>query len=371
VAGGLTYRVLGPLTVSADGQVVRLGGPKERLALAVLLLNAGRVVSSDRLVDILWGEAPPGRALATLQVHISNLRKRLEPRHPGIITQPPGYLVPVTERELDLIRFERLVGEARDRGRTSLEEAADTLDRALKMWAGPAVADLESNAFVESTRAFLEERRLGAEEDRLDILLALSRHQEALLMVDRILEEHPLREALWAKRILALYRLGRQGEALAAFRRCREMLMDELGVEPTPALRALEGAILNQDPLLDPPEAVRPGDAAYRSTHAPAATATFLAKGPAQARLVCSDGTAIPLDGVVVLGRNDDCDVVLPDRLVSRRHAEIRPALGGHLLTDLMSSNGTVVGTERVTNHLLRDGDLIHIGEGTLRYETA
>lgn len=367
--GRLSFGVLGPLSVTTEDEPVKLGGPKERLLLAALLLHAGRVVSTRRLVDILWAEDPPARAQATLQVHVSNLRKRLEPHRPGIDTCMPGYLVAVTSQELDLLRFEELTDQARQRAAQGERgEAALLFDHALKLWRGPALADQEAAEYVESSRALLEERRLCAEEERLTLLLELARNQEALVLAEQMLEHHPLREALWGHQMIALYRLGRQADALATFRRCRAMLLDDLGIDPTPPLRELEAAILRQDPVLDPP--LRPtgvAGPAFRSP-VPGAATTFVAAAARAAALVRDDGSEVGLTDVVTLGRNPDCDVVLLDPLVSRRHAEVRPALSGHLIRDLMSSNGTKVGDHQVMHHMLQDGDVIEIGTQTLRY---
>lgn len=369
--GRLSFGVLGPLIVTVDDEPVKLGGPKERLLLAALLLHPGRVVSTRRLVDILWGEDPPARAQATLQVHVSNLRKRLEPHRPGIDTCMPGYLVAVTPQELDLLRFEELTAQAGQRAMDGERgEAALLYDHALKLWRGPALADQESADFVESSRALLDERRLAAEEERLTLLLGLARNQEALVLAEQMLELHPLREALWGHQMIALYRMGRQADALAAFRRCRDMLLDDLGVDPTPPLRALEAAILRQDPALDALPTPRPADGSGPEDRSPVVgtATTFVASTARAAALVRDDGFEVGLVDVVTLGRHPDCDVVLLDPLVSRRHAEVRPALSGHLIRDLMSSNGTKVGDQQVMHHMLQDGDVIEIGTQILRY---
>lgn len=371
--GQLNFGVLGPLSVTVGDEPVKLGGPKERLVLAALLLHPGRVVSTDRLVDILWAEDPPARAQATLHVHISNLRKRLEPNRPAIDTCMQGYLVGATSRELDLLRFEELSTQARQHAAQGKRgDAALLFDQALKLWRGPALADQEATEYVASSRALLEERRLAAEEERLSLLLELARNQEALVLAEQMLEHHPLREALWGHRMIALYRLGRQADALAAFRRCRDMLLDDLGVDPTPPLRELEAAILRQDPALSPPPPMPPAVGAEPGPRSPVpgTATTFVAARACAAALVREDGSEVGLTDVVTLGRHPDCDVVLLDPLVSRRHAEVRPALSGHLISDLMSSNGTKVGDHQVVHHMLQDGDVIEIGTQMLRYVT-
>jgi DNA-binding SARP family transcriptional activator len=253
------FRILGPLEVLDDqGRPLALGGPKQRALLAVLLLDAGAVVSAERLVDELWGDAPPGSARSVLQVYVANLRKVLEPararRAAGWVlrTRSPGYLVAVGPDDLDLGRFERLA----EQGRAALaagdaEKAAGLLRGALELWRGPALADvaLEASGQAEVTR--LEERRLAAVEDRIQAELALGRHHELTGELEALVAAHPLRERLHGQLLLALYRSGRQAEALAAYRRTRQVLAEELGIDPGRPLQELERAILAQDPGLD------------------------------------------------------------------------------------------------------------------------
>lgn len=380
MSGTLSYRVLGPLAVLRDGEPIRLGGPKERLILATLLLSSNRVVAAHRLIDVLWDEDPPKSAVGALQVHVSNLRRRLQGGSPAVVTQPPGYVVAATAAELDLLRFEELVAQAQEKHTSNdLSGALDKYLAALGLWRGDGLADLESTDFIEGSRTFLEERRIAVEEDVVSLLLAMGRNQEALLRAASVLDAHPLRESMWEHRMMALYRTGRQAEALDAFRKCRDMLLDQLGVDPNPRLRSVESAILRQDPGLDlrPAEQVRPASLTARpgalgSSEAPAShtqsNAVTYVRQRKQAFLVRNDGSLVALDDVVTLGRNPDCQVVLTDAAVSRRHAEIRPALGGHLLVDLMSSNGTEVAGNVVMQHMLEHGDTVQIGSESLTY---
>jgi DNA-binding SARP family transcriptional activator len=250
------FRILGPLEVLDDhGRPLILGGAKQRALLAVLLLHAGQVVSAERLVDELWGEEPSERARSVLQVHVANLRKVLEPARPrrsavGVLrTQPPGYLVEVGHDDLDLGRFERLA----EQGRAALaagdpEEAAGLLRAALELWRGPALADVVLKANGQGEVARLEERRLAALEDRIQAELAAGRHHELVGELEALIVAHPLRERLHGQLLLALYRSGRQAEALAGYRRMRETLAEELGIDPSRPLQELERAILAQDP---------------------------------------------------------------------------------------------------------------------------
>jgi predicted ATPase/DNA-binding SARP family transcriptional activator/Tfp pilus assembly protein PilF len=253
------FRILGPVEVlDAQGRRLALGGAKQRALLAVLLLHAGEVVGVERLVDELWGEDPPDGAAHILQVQVANLRKVLEPNRPrraaGTVlrTQPPGYRVDPGPEGLDLTRFERLTAE----GRAALAagdppEAARLLGRGLELWRGPALGDVELAASGQGERVRLEERRLAAIEDRLEAELALGRHREVVAELEALVAAHPLRERLHGHHILALYRSGRQAEALEAYRTTRQTLAEELGIDPSRPLQELERAVLAQDPGLD------------------------------------------------------------------------------------------------------------------------
>ena len=251
--------MLGPLEVLDDaGRPLALGGPKQRALLAVLLLHVGQVVSADRLMDELWGEDPPETARSVLQVYVANLRKVLEPARPrravgGVLrTQPPGYLVDLSPGELDLLRFERLAGE----GRAALADgdpaqAARLLRQALDLWRGPALAGVVLQASGLGEVARLEEQRLAAVEDRIQAELGTGHHHELTGELEALVAAHPLRERLHGQLLVALYRSGRQAEALAAYRRMRETLAEQLGIDPGRPLQDLERAILAQDPTLD------------------------------------------------------------------------------------------------------------------------
>lgn len=358
----IEFRILGPLTVVRNGQTVPLAGPKVRLLLAMLLLNAGRVVSVDKLVDALWGDESNDRAASTLQVHVSNLRKILGDTPPTIQRQAPGYIIRDASH-LDATRFDQLVLAAREQAAGGKREAAERLlAEAHELWCGPALADLDGTEMVRTARTWLEERRLAAAEDRAGLLLQLGRHREVVTLVEPLVDAQPLRETLWELLVLALYRSGRQADALGAYARARQVLDDELGLEPGPRLRALELAVLQQDESLSAPEAVP-------AAHTPAAIeleTTTKAPGQGVGRLTLEDGSVVPVEQRVSIGRHPDCDVTLIDSAVSRQHAEIRPALGRFLLIDQGSSNGTRVGGELMMQQLLVDGDVIEIGAHTL-----
>jgi DNA-binding SARP family transcriptional activator len=212
----------------------------------LLLTRANEVVSTDRLIDELWGERAPKAAGNALQYHVSRLRKLLASSE-AIVTKEPGYLIRVRPDELDLLRFERLVEEGQ---RSSPEAAARLLREALALWRGPALADLAHESFAQPEILRLEELRLVALEGRIDADLALGRDAKLVAELEALVRRHPLRERLRAQLMLALYRSGRQAEALEVYRQTRRLLVDELGLEPSPVLQELEQAILQQDPEL-------------------------------------------------------------------------------------------------------------------------
>ena len=242
------YRVLGPLEVSGEGGALPLGGPKQRTALAHLILNANQVVAAERLIDALWGEEPPDAARGTLQAYISRLRSMLGST--AIEGRAPGYLLRAEPDEVDALRFERLLRDAR-RSDGEPRTAAATLAEALDLWRGSALADLANEASLAPEIVRLEELKLQATEEEIAVELDLGRQAEAVVQLESLTREHPLRERLWGELMLAMYRVDRQADALGAFERAREILTDELGIDPSKELRELHARILRQDPTLD------------------------------------------------------------------------------------------------------------------------
>jgi len=246
----MEFRILGPLEVWDGDHEVSLGGPKPRALLALFLLHLNEVVPADRLIDELWGEDSPEGAAAALRVNVSRLRKALPPD--VLTTRSPGYVIRVEPDELDLHRFERLVDEGRGLlARSLAADASGRLRDALSLWRGPALADFAYESFAQAAIARLEEIRLAAVELRIDADLALARHDELVGELEALVAEHPLRERLRGYLMTALYRSGRQAEALEAYQDARRALVDGLGIDPSPALQELERAILRQDPSLD------------------------------------------------------------------------------------------------------------------------
>ncbi len=254
----MQFQILGPLQVLDAGRPLALGRPKQRAVLAILLLDAGSVVSLDRLVEELWGPQAPSQALASVQAYVSHLRRLLEPqRAPGapatvIVNQAPGYRIVVGPDDLDAARFETLARTGHDllhEGEAA--RAAETLEAALGLWRGPVLADLADAPFVQAERARLEDLRLTALEDRLGADLRIGRHARIVAELERLTGEHPFRERLQGLRMAALYRCGRQAEALQGYQQFRVQLREELGLDPGQALRDLERDILRQAPELD------------------------------------------------------------------------------------------------------------------------
>jgi DNA-binding SARP family transcriptional activator len=249
------FRILGPLEISDESGPLLLGGQKQRGVLALLLLDAGRVVAVDRLIDALWGENPPRTAVTSLQNFVSQLRKILGPEI--LETKAPGYRLNVLPGELDLDRFRTMVEAAR--GGTPDERAAQ-LREALALWRGPPLADFTFEGFAQPHIVHLEELRLATLEERVDADLEAGRHGELVGELEVLVEQSPVRERLRAQYMLALYRSGRQAEALQAYQEGRRILVDQLGIEPSRKLQQLHGAILRQETELQAPGAAPPSE---------------------------------------------------------------------------------------------------------------
>ena len=258
VMGPAEFGILGPLEVCRSGCMLPLGGPRQRAVLALLLLESNRVVSMDRLAEEVWGGHPPEGWATTLQTYVFHLRRALEPdRARGVagevlVTRGPGYLLRADREHLDAARFQ----DGFTAGRAALDagryaEAAGRLRQALDLWRSGVLADLADYAFTRPEAARLEELRLAALEARIDADLALGRHDTLTAELERLAADHPLRKRLQRQLMLALYRCGRQAEALAAYRRARDLLAGELGIDPGEPLRRLHASVLAQDSALD------------------------------------------------------------------------------------------------------------------------
>jgi DNA-binding SARP family transcriptional activator len=245
------YQILGPLEIRAGDRLLEVGGYKQRSVLAILLIHANEVVSADRLIMELWGERAPGGAHNTVQSYVSRLRKVLGDE--GILqTRHPGYRLVVETAWVDSMLFESLVVEARHALRNRNPALASALLKdALALWGGNALADFRDETFAQAEIIRLEELRLGALEMKFGAELELGRHVESVADLEGLVRMHPLRERLWEHLILALYRSGRQADALDSFAKAQRLLAEELGLEPGPELKRLQERILNHDASLE------------------------------------------------------------------------------------------------------------------------
>src|SRR5262245_5394358 len=253
----MEFRILGPLDVHTNDGALELRGRKQRALLALLLLEANRPVSRDRLVDALWEDEPTATAAKALQVYVSQLRKQLG--HDRLLTKPAGYVLQVAPDELDLARFRDLRAEGR-------------LHDALALWRGPPLAEFAQSRFAQAEIARLEELRLSCLESRIEADLADGRHADVVGELEALVQQHPLRERLRLLHVLALYRCSRQADALDAYQAARRALVDELGIEPGKELRELQQAILRQDPALVPATSGEPSRGLFVGREAELAT---------------------------------------------------------------------------------------------------
>jgi DNA-binding SARP family transcriptional activator len=355
----IRFRLLGPVEVTVDGETVALGGPKQRAVLAVLLAASPNVVSVDRMLDSVWG---PSGTPEGLQVSIAKLRKALRVVRPDLIeTVRPGYRIIPMPGELDLEAFRTGVDEGRRLARSGDHDAAvEALHRALELWRGPFASDLTEIQELDDGRHSLERLRVAATADRLGAQLAIGRHVESLPELDRLVKVHPLDERLRGIHMLALYRSVRQAEALDSYREIETQLVEELGVRPGPEIESLELRILRHD------------EALLETGSTPSEVQTTV-KREADSSVVATlsvAGRIVELTkAVTTIGRLADRGVVVNDRDVSRRHAEIRRVAEGHRIVDVGSTNGTYVNSVAVIEQELRSGDVITVGSSELRYE--
>lgn len=365
----LAFFVLGPLRAERQGVELALGPAKHRLVLATLLLEANHVVTVEALIDSVWESRLEGRPEATLQVYISALRKSLA-QVAGVTSTAPistwgsGYQIAVGKGRLDLWA----VDEARVQAEAELNKgdpalASRILSSALALWRGPSLSDLPSTTFVQTVRAALDEKRLDTLERRIAADLAAGRHHELVAELQQLAPRVQTREGVWASLMLALYRSGRQAEALDAYATLRGSLAEDLGIEPNPALQQLHQQILQQSAELD-------WDAGESRQVAFDPMATI--REPSQqntsgSMLERASGERVPLTHLpFVIGRAEDCDLVIDDPRVSRRHAQLVASEGGLALIDLGSTNGTIVDGDGAPFASLRPGAVIKIGSEEL-----
>ena len=350
---------MGALEVRVGEKPVVIAGPKQRAVVAMLALQSNHVVSVTTLVEAVWGDPVPDRAEHTLQQHVSAVRKLFEAASDTagsslLLTRSPGYVLSVDTLDADAFTSAATVGRQAS-NMCRWPEAIDAFDEALGYWRGPALADARDSERLQAASVRLEEDRLGVLEARFDALLEAGQARDVVAEAEHLVGEYPLRERFRAQLMLALYRCGRQADALAAYQAARRVLIDELGIEPSAALRELEQAILQQSPSLD---AGGPA-AASRELYATFRADTRTVAG----RVVLPDGQSVVLgDGVTIIGRDPSAQIHLVDSRVSRRHAEINNTGGRAVLRDLGSTNGTTVNGAPADGHVLSFGDVISVG---------
>ena len=335
----IDLRVLGPVEVRVDGTLMNPGGRQQRALLAMLTSDLDRVVPLDRIVDLLWSGEPPDQAVATLQTYVANLRKALEPdrapRTPAavLLTQPPGYRLHLDPASIDAGRFELAVKEASATLDENPARSQQLLTEALGWWSGPAYAEFADEVFAVSEANRLNELRSVASEARFDAMLRLGQHQHAVGEIERYTAANGLRERGHALHALALYRSGRQAEALRAIDTARQLLLDELGLDLGRDLQHLEGQILRHDPTLD---------------HRPVAAQTMPSPTPVQQSPAAAAQASEPIEPLV--GRDVECAIL--DALLARS----RSGFGSAVLIVGEPGAGKSALAEYLTRRTIEDG---------------
>lgn len=351
----ISVAVLGPLTLWVSGRSAPLGGAKQRAVLAALILAGGRVVSSESLANAAWNDDPPAEYPATLHVFIANLRKSL--RDAGVdpksilVTATPGYRLSVGEIDSDYARFGSSYRSAQEHAAAGRhDEARRAFRSAIDEFTGGVLADLRGLRFADEFAAAVEELRTDAYTGLMSSEIACGRMNSVISELSVLADRNPLREPLWALLVTALYKLGRQSDALASCRRIRNTLAEELGIDPGPELTQLESKILRQERLDD-------------SVFSVPSTVTDNSFALGAGRLRDPDGRVIviPANGLR-FGRRPDNDVLTSDPRASRSHAAIHRSVAGFVIRDLHSANGvTLSGKPVIDAELLTDGDEIRI----------
>jgi SARP family transcriptional regulator, regulator of embCAB operon len=368
----LEFGLLGPLEMSVDGALVPLGTPKQRAVLAMLLMNRNSPVGVDRLITALWEESPPSGARASIHSYVSNLRKVLsgvgiDPRV-VLAAAPPGYRLSIPDNACDIGRFiaEKTAG-VHAAAASRFEQASKHLSAALAEWRGPVLEDLRDFQFVDTFATSLVEEKILVYTAQAEAEIACGRAFAVITELEALTVEHPYREPLWAQLITAYYLTDRQSDALAAYRRVKQTLAEDLGIDPGPNLRALNERVLRQEPL----------DVKKIAVTTAAVTQTVMdqhsrvSERNAVAYLREASGQSHPLrEAATRIGRLSDNDIVLDTPKVSRHHAVIVDTGTSWVINDLRSSNGVQVQHERIRSATpLQDGDHIRIGEHEFTFE--
>lgn len=361
----LEFGVLGPLEMTIGGTLVPLGTPKQRAVLAMLVINRNRPVGVDALITALWDEWPPSGARASIHSYVSNLRKLVsgagvDPRL-VLAAAPPGYRLTIPENTCDLGRFiaEKTAG-VHDAAAGRFEQASQHLSAALNEWRGPVLDDLRDFPFVADFATALVEDKISAHTAKAEAEIACNRASAVIAELEPLTIEHPYREPLWAQLITAYYLTDRQSDALNAYRRVKDTLAEDLGIDPGPTLRTLYERILRQEPL----------DAKQNAKVTAVGTVTVLDKRTmAAAQKVVAylhdvnSGLDYPLRSAATrIGRLSDNDIVLDSANISRHHAVIVDTGTNYIINDLRSSNGVHVRHQRIRAAApISDGDNIRI----------
>jgi SARP family transcriptional regulator, regulator of embCAB operon len=360
----LEFGLLGPVEMSVDGTLIPPGTPKQRAVLAMLLMNRNSPVGVDRLITALWEGHPPSGARASIHSYVSNLRKLLggagiDPRQ-VLVAAPPGYRLNIAENDYDLGRFiaEKTAG-VRAAAREKFEQATEHLTTALSEWRGPVLEDLREFEFVDTFATSLVEEKILVHTAKAEAEIACGQASAVITELEALIVEHPYREPLWAQLITAYYLTDRQSDALAAYRRVKTTLADELGIDPGPTLRSLNDRVLRQEPL----DVKRVAKTAAADTVTVLEQHTLVSGEKALAYLHDAAGRRYPLQAVGTrIGRLSDNDIVLDNPKVSRHHAVIVDTGTSYIINDLRSSNGVHVQHQRIRSAVtLHDGDHVRI----------
>lgn len=369
---GLDFGVLGPLQLRIAGAPVPLGTPKQRAVLAMLVIGRNRPVSSDALVTAAWEQFPPPEPKASLHSYVSNLRKLISGSGADgravLAGAPPGYRLAVADAQCDIGRFVAAKNagvQAAADGR--FDQAAGHLGEALAQWRGPVLEDLRDFDFVSPFATALMEDKVMVHTAHAEAEIACNRGYAVIGSLEALVVEHPYREPLWAQLITAYYLSDRQSDALDAFQRLRTTLAEDLGIDPSPTVRALSERILRQEPL-DVRRVART-TAVHQISHIDLRTAVGVQSAPAQLR--AESGRVHPLVAAATrIGRLPDNDIVLDDVRVSRHHAVLIDTGTSFVITDLRSANGVEVGGQRIRGTATLDhGDRIRICDHEFVFE--
>jgi len=368
----LEFGLLGPLEMSVDGALVPLGTPKQRAVLAMLVINRNSPVGVEKLITALWEGWPPSGARASIHSYVSNLRKLLsgagiDPRA-VLAAAPPGYRLSIPENTCDLGRFiaEKTAGvHAAAGGR--FEQASRHLTAALAEWRGPVLDDLRDFQFVDTYATSLIEDKILAHTARAEAEIACGRAATVITELEALTAEHPYREPLWAQLITSYYLTDRQSDALAAYRRVKTTLADDLGIDPGQTLRDLNERVLRQEPL----DAKKSAKTTAAGTITVLDQRTMVSGQKVVAYLHDASGHSYPLQSAATrIGRLSDNDIVLDSANVSRHHAVIVDTGTSYILNDLRSSNGVHVQHQRIRSAAtLHDGDHIRICDHEFTFE--